>query len=149
MKGDHIIFQTADSVSPFRPSYQSALVLEAEKDWIQIMAYTRKGISEENVAFSSFKQLHKVEYLRCKFSAKNAVWRAKWRQKSGENHYHTLFNNSHFFVSWAKTGKEYPLNSIIDHLSIREGTVLSYVIIPRLRSLVTLIVMEHMTKVLC
>jgi hypothetical protein len=38
-----------------------------------------------------------------------------------EKQYHPLFNNSHFFVSWSKTGKQYPLSVIIQNLLYDEG----------------------------
>lgn len=129
-KGDHIIFQTEDCNPPLRPLFQSALVIAAEKS-IQIISYSRSGIYEDDVAFGTFKCLHKVEYTNCKYSSKKSVSRAKWRLKAGEDHYHTIFNNSHYFVTWAKTGNEYLLYDIIDCLTYEEGKgVLDTSVIP-------------------
>ncbi len=123
-RGDHILFQLPHSVPPFRPQYQSALVAaSAEKDSIKCFTYSKEGgIHEEQRRFSSFLNLHKVEYTGTKYSAKKAVERAKWRMRTaGENHYHALFNNSHFFATWSKTGNEYPLHNILDSLTFDGG----------------------------
>ena len=50
-----------------------------------------------------------------------SVSRARWRAKAGENHYHTLYNNSHYFVTWAKTGTVYLLYDVVDSLLYKEG----------------------------
>lgn len=119
-KGDHILFQTADP--PFRPIYQSALVTGGEKEYVEILSYSRAGIYEDSVCFSAFRCLHKVEYTRCRYSAKKSVSRAEWRMKDGkEDHYHALYNNSHCLVTWAKTGNEYLLSDVINGLSCDEG----------------------------
>lgn len=122
--GDHILFQEEKSADPpLRPLFQSALVTGPgdEKRIIKIISYSRGGIYEDDVDFDTLKSLHKVEYTSCRYSAKKSVSRARWRLKAGEDHYHTLFNNSHFFVTCAKTGNEYLLYDIIDCLTVEEG----------------------------
>lgn len=115
--GDHILFLIPHSEPPLRPLYQSALVTGAEKENIEIVSYSRPGIYWESVKFGSFKHLHKVEYTRCRYSGNRAVSRARWRLKSGEDHYHALYNNSHFFVAWAKTGNEFLMHDVINGLA--------------------------------
>ena len=119
-KGDHILFLTEDSDPPLRPQFQSALVTGADKS-VQIVSYSRSGIYEDDVEFGNLKILHRVEYTNCRYSAKKSVSRAKWRLESGEDHYHALFNNSHCFVTWAKTGNEYLLYDSVDCLMVEEG----------------------------
>lgn len=123
--GDHILFQTPHCTRPCRPSYQSALVENSEKDIFQIISYSRGGIYQDDTNFSSFGKVFRVEYTRCcRYSGRRAVIRARVRIDLGEDHYHALFNNSHFFVSWAKTGNEHSLASIIDGLAFNEGNLL-------------------------
>lgn len=118
-QGDHILFQTSEP--PFRPIYQSALVTGVEMEYVEIVSYSRAGFYEDNVQFSGFRRLHKVEYTRCRYSADKSISRVRWRMKSGEDHYHALHNNSHYFVTWAKTGNEYLLSDVINSLSCEEG----------------------------
>lgn len=73
------------------------------------------------MTFGSFRCLHRVEYTDCRYSPIKAVSRAKWRLGVGEDHYHVIFNNSHYFVTWAKTGNEYLLYDVIDGLMVEEG----------------------------
>ena len=119
--GDHILFQTENTNPPLRPSFQSALVTGVEKSNVQIISYTRYGIYEEGIAFRAFKHLHKMVYTSCRYSLMKSVSRARWRAKAGENHYHTLYNNSHYFVTWAKTGTVYLLYDVVDSLLYKEG----------------------------
>lgn len=118
-QGDHILFKTTEP--PFRPVYQSALVTGGEKDCVEIISYSRAGIYEDSVRFRTFQCLHRVEYTRCRYSAEKSVSRARWRSKCGEDHYHALYNNSHFLATWAKTGNEYLLYDIINGLTCEEG----------------------------
>lgn len=120
-KGNHIVYLV--SKPPYRPSYHSALVLGVSKSSLKIIANGQNGVTKENLSFTSTanKQLLKVEYTTCCYSRKKAVYRAKWRLKGGENHYHPLFNNSHFFVTWCKTGKQYPMTNIIKSLQYEES----------------------------
>lgn len=90
---------------------------------MSIISYSRAGIYEDSVEFSTFSHVYRVEYTRCRYSEQRAVSRARWRLKAGEEHYHTLYNNSHFFVTWAKTGNEYMLYDIINGITCEEGTV--------------------------
>lgn len=121
-RGDHILFQTEDSAPPLHPLYQSALVSSVE-GLIKIVSYSRSGLYEDEAAFDTFRGLHKVVYTTdCRYSGRESVSRARWRLESGEEHcYHAVFNNSHFFVSWAKTGKEYLLYDVINGLLLEEG----------------------------
>ena len=124
-RGDHVLFQTPQSIPPYRPSFRSGLVLRADDKNIQILSYSKRGIQEESIKFSSSQLLSKVEYTSCRYLSNKAILRAKWRLEARENHYHTLYNNSHYFVTWAKTGVEYPLSEIIDELTFDEGIVIT------------------------
>ncbi len=123
-QGDHILFRTPDSHPPLRPLYQSALVTVTEKNDIGIISYARGGLYEDCVRFDTFVKLHRVNYSKCKYSAKMSVSRAKWRLRSGEDHYHVIYNNSHFLVTWAKTGSEYLLYDVIDGIICDKGEVM-------------------------
>lgn len=118
-QGDHILYLS--SIAPNRPTFRSALVVSALKDTINLVTYTKEGVRVEEVKFSGLQRPSQVEYTMCRYSRKKAVQRARGRQKMKEKHYHPLFNNSHFFVSWSKTGKQYPLSLIIQNLLYDEG----------------------------
>lgn len=118
-KGDHILYLA--SLAPHRPTFCSALVVSAGKGSIHIITNSIQGVRKAEVKFSDLQQLSRVEYTACRYSRKKAVQRAKGRLKMKERHYHPLYNNSHFFVSWARTGKQYPLSMIIQNLLYDEG----------------------------
>lgn len=119
-QGDHILYLS--SIAPNRPTFHSALVVSALKDAINLITHTKEGVRVEEVKFSDLHRPSRVEYTMCQYSRKKAIQRAKGRLKMKEKHYHPLFNNSHFFVSWSKTGKQYPLSVIIQNLLYDEGT---------------------------
>ena len=121
--GDHVLYLA--SIAPNRPIFRSALVIcRAEKgECVNIITNSRGGVQEEDVKFSDLHRLCRVEYTVCRYSRKKAVQRAKGRQKMKEKHYHPLYNNSHYFVSWCKTGKQYPLSVIIQNLFYDEGII--------------------------
>ena len=118
-QGDHVLYLA--SIAPNRPIFRSALVLHAEKGLITLITNSKDGVKQEDVKFSDLHRLCRVEYTVCRYSRKKAVQRAKGRQKMKERHYHPLYNNSHYFVSWCKTGKQYPLSVIIQNLFYDEG----------------------------
>lgn len=130
-QGDHILFQTTEP--PFRPIYQSALVVGGEKECVDIISYSRAGIYEDSVQFNTLRHLHRVEYTRCRYSTKESVSRARWRVQSGEDHYHALYNNSHFLATWAKTGNECLLYDVISSLNCEEGEWLLYKFVESLK----------------
>ena len=106
--GDHILFLINDS-DQYRPVYRSALVESVANGNVVFIAYTPNGVHRWEQPFSSFKSLHKVDYTD--ESRETAVEKA--RRRLGECHYHGLFNNSHHFVSWTKTGLEYSLADLV------------------------------------
>lgn len=118
-QGDHILYLS--SIAPNRPTFRSALVVFALKDAINLVTYTKEGVRLQEVKFSNLHRVSRVEYTMCQYSRKKAIQRAKGRLKMKEKHYHPLFNNSHFFVSWSKTGKQYPLSVIVQNLLYDEG----------------------------
>ena len=118
-QGDHILYLA--SIAPNRPTFRSALVVSADKDSIHLVTYSKEGVCLEEVKFSDLQRPSRVEYTMCRYSRKKAVQRAKGRLKMKEKHYHPLFNNSHFFVSWSKTGKQYSFSVIIQNLLYDEG----------------------------
>ena len=108
--GDHIIFQI-NSSNKYRPMYRSALVESTSDGNVRFIAYTSDGLQRQVQPFTSFKSLHKVDYTFGAMSGDVAVNKAK--ERLGECYYHGLFNNSHHFVSWAKTGLEYSLTDLV------------------------------------
>ena len=67
------------------------------------------------------------ELHTCRFSNEESVERAKRRCEWKEDAFHPIFNNSHFFASWAKTGLEYPLTDLLLQLEL-EGNSLEVVL---------------------
>ena len=118
-QGDHVLHLA--SIASNRPIFRSSLVVSAEMDSIQLISYTKEGVCLEEAKFSNLQRPCRVEYTMCQYSRKKSVQRAKGRLKMREKHYHPLFNNSHFFVSWSKTGKQYTLSVIIKNLLYDEG----------------------------
>ena len=120
--GDHIVFQVQRILSSCRPSFQSGLVLSVEGRDVKFITYVKEGITEQTKEFHSFSHIHKVFYHSCQYSAKKAIERARWRLNLHEKCYHALNNNSHFLVTWSKTGREYPLTKeILCSLEYQEG----------------------------
>lgn len=108
--GDHILYLICDG-DQYRPMYRSALVGCVEKGEVSFIEYSHGGVQRENRPFCRFKSLHKVDYtVECR-EDEVAIKRARGRL--GERHYHGLFNNSHHFVSWAKTRTEYSLADLV------------------------------------
>ena len=106
-EADHILYLISDD--KYRPMYRSALVESISDGNLSIILYTPQGIQCQVQQFQSFKSLHRVDYTAG--SSTEAIKRAK--DRLGECHYHGLFNNSHHFVSWAKTGLEYSLADLV------------------------------------
>ena len=75
------------------------------------------GVTKKEVYFDELQNVHKVEYDSCRYSGEESIERAKRRFKLKEKSYHALYNNSHFFVTWCKTGREYPLTDILVEIS--------------------------------
>ena len=121
--GDHILYQS--SKPPFRMMYRSALVcdIQSSDGDLQLSVITNVptiGVTQNPVHFKMFEngfKLHRVEYDTCSYSNKESIKRAKSRLKLREKCYHALFNNSHFFVTWCKTGREYPLTDLLEEIN--------------------------------
>jgi hypothetical protein len=109
-EGDHILY-LINSKPTCRSVYQSALVESISDENISIIVYTPQGIKRHSQQFPSFKSLHRVDYTVGACSGRAAVEKAT--RRVGECHYHGLFNNSHHFVSWTKTGLEYSLADLV------------------------------------
>ncbi len=111
--GDHVILET--SLEPYRPCYQSGLVVEIDvrRGRVLLIRNKKEGVSKEWVLFQSFHKVNIVQYTLCQYAEEEAIGRAEHRVKWEESLYHPLFNNSHHLVTWAKTGREYPLTEII------------------------------------
>ena len=114
--GDHIVYRA--NQPPLPPSYCSAIVTQVDKgpeNKIHIITNKVEGVVEETHTFDmhSLLELKKVSYLSCPFSEAEAVKRAIKRLRRGEKSYHEDFNNSHFFVTWCKTGQEYPIKDLL------------------------------------
>jgi len=121
--GDHVLYQIGSD--KFRKNYRSALVSEVypDHDELKIITFTRKGVEETRVGLASLCCLHRVEYSTCRFTAEEAVSRARWRQGMDERElYNPINNNGHFFVTNAKTGREYNLSDVI--MDLTQGTAI-------------------------
>ena len=110
-KGDHVLF-LINSDDVYRSVYRSALV-ESISSYgeVEMIVYTPQGVQRQAQKFHLFKSLHMVDYTTDAYDGITAVKKAQ--QRLGECHYHGLFNNSHHFVSWAKTGLEYSLADLV------------------------------------
>jgi len=113
--GDHILYQVCRA--PYRACYRSALVVTVEEADIYVVMNSSDGVKEEQLKYS--KHLYKVNYSHCNYTNDEAIQRAK--QRFSEKCYHCLYNNSHHFVTLAKTGRENPLTEIIESLTDHEG----------------------------
>ena len=110
--GDHIVYLINSELNNYRSAYRSALVESTSSSGnIDTIAYTPQGIQRHSQPFRSFKSLHRVDYTSGACTGRTAVEKAK--QRIGECYYHGLFNNSHHFVSWTKTGLEYSLADLV------------------------------------
>ena len=115
--GDHLIYQVCGK--PYRPCYKSALVLRAENTRIQVIMNKSEGIITEWLDYSD--NLYIVKYSHCRYTNEKSVERAQQRLRWDEKCYHCLNNNSHHFVTWAKTGREHSLADIIESLTCQKG----------------------------
>ena len=99
--------------------YRSALVINPQDTSGKTILISNfpEGVKRKEIYFEELKNVHKVEYDSCRFSSPKSIERAKRRLKMNENCYHALFNNSHFFVTWCKTRREYPLTDILADIS--------------------------------
>ena len=86
----------------------------------------QKGVKAECLEYCRtdhyiIKYSHCSEYSHCRYTDDQAVTRAEQRLEWGEEEYHCLYNNSHHFVTWAKTGRESSLADIIESLTYQTG----------------------------
>ena len=118
--GDHVLYQIGSD--EFRKDYRSSLVSEVHLEHyeMKIITFTRKGIDEKRVGLASLCRLHRVGYSTCCFSAEEAVSRARVRQGMNEKLYNPIDNNGHFFVTNAKTGREYNLSDMVMGLKAQD-----------------------------
>ena len=115
--GTHLVYQVCGE--PYRPCYRSALVVKVEDKRIRVIKNSSDGVKTEWHNFTSSQFI--VVYSHCCYTDDEAVSRAEQRLKWGEKCYHCLYNNSHHFVTWAKTGRENPLADIIESLTYQKG----------------------------
>ena len=118
--GDHILYQS--SKPPFRIMYRSALITEIQGTGsnLKVSFITNVpeiGVTQKQVYFDELKSLHKLVYDTCRYSSEESIDRARQRLKLKEKCYHALYNNSHFFVTWCKTSREYPLADILEQIN--------------------------------
>jgi hypothetical protein len=100
--------------------FQSALVTDSSsaRNTLSVFRNYMYGIEEKEFDFGSLQFPYKLIY-DCTavqlFNSDTAIQRARERRRLGEtrDHYCPLFNNSHHFVMWCKSGNEYPLHDII------------------------------------
>ena len=96
-------------------------MLKVENTRIHVVRNSSDGVIEKEHEIDCLKNLHVVKYSKCRYTNNEAVKRAKQRLEWRENCYHCLNNNSHHFVTWAKTGREYSLADIIESLTYKKG----------------------------
>ena len=108
--GDHILFQVIEL--PFRPKFRSALVVDT-RERIEIIMNSEEGVVRRSIPFHMMKKLHKIVYTSQLYNEAKSVERAESRLMHSEKCYHALKNNSHFFVTWCITGREYSLTDIL------------------------------------
>ena len=118
--GDHILYQS--SRPPFRITYRSALVTEIQgaDSNLKINVITNIpeiGVTQKQVYYDELENLHKLVYDTCRYSSEESIDRARRRLMLKEKCYHALYNNSHFFVTWCKTSREYPLTDILEQIN--------------------------------
>ena len=109
-EGEHILYLINNSAD-YQPVYRSALIESVTDGNIGVIVYTPRGVQRHVQQFYSFKSLHRVDYTVTACTGRAAVENA--RRRVGECYYHGLFNNSHHFVSWAKTGLEYSMADLV------------------------------------
>ena len=114
--GAHLVYQVCGK--QYRPCYRSALVLEVKDKKIHVIKNSEDGVKTEDLDFTDGQFI--VAYSHCCYKDNEAVERAQQRLNWGENRYHCLNNNSHHFVTWAKTGRENPLADIIESLTYQK-----------------------------
>ena len=108
-EGDHILYRI--NGDEYRPMYQSALIEnKLDEGNFRFIVYTPTGVECRAQKFQHIKSLHKVKYVGG-YLNKEAIKRAK--KRVGEKYYHGLYNNSHHFVTFAKTGLEYSLTELV------------------------------------
>ena len=124
--GDHILYQS--SKPPFRIMYRSALISEIKDTGTNLKVIVITNIPEikKQVYFDELDNLHKLEYDTCRYSNEESIERATKRLKLNEKCYHALYNNSHFFVTWCKTGREYPLTDILEEINQGKANSINY-----------------------
>ena len=109
-EGEHILYLINNNAD-YRPVYRSALVESVSDGNVSVIVYTPQGVQRYVQQFYLFRSLHRVDYTISAFTGKVAV--ENGRKRLGECYYQGLFNNSHHFVSWAKTGLEYSLADLV------------------------------------
>jgi hypothetical protein len=129
--GNHILYQS--SKPPFRIMYHSALItkIQGKGSNLKVSIITNVpeiGVTQKEVYYDELENLHELVYDTCRYSSKESIDRAKRRLKLKEKCYHALYNNSHFFVTWCKTSREYPLADILEQ--INQGKKNFAVIVP-------------------
>ena len=118
-RGAHLVYQVCGE--PYRPCYRSALVVGVDSTSINVIMNSNMGVITQGIWLNYFEDFYIVVYSHCRYTDDEAVERADQRLKWGENSYHCLNNNSHHFVTWAKTGRENPLADIVESLTHRNG----------------------------
>ena len=86
---------------------------------IHVIKNSSDGVKTEWLDFADSQFI--VAYSHCRYTNDEAVERAGQRLKWGEKCYHCFNNNSHHFVTWAKTGRENLLADIVESLTYQKG----------------------------
>ena len=118
-RGAHLVYQVCGK--PYRPCYRSALVVGVDGTSINVIMNSNEGVVTQGIWLNYFEDFNIVVYSHCHYTDDEAVERAEQRLKWGEKCYDCLNNNSHHFVTWAKTGRENPLADIIESLTCSNG----------------------------
>ena len=122
--GDHILYLITKS--GYREVFRSCLVkcIYTSLGECHVEYFTNKeeGVVQKRTPFEKLQSLHRVEYSECRYSVEESLKRAEGR--INEEYYHSLNNNSHFFVTWCKTGREQSLTDILRSLEYKDGELL-------------------------
>ncbi len=120
IQGDHVLFSVIQP--PYSPCYQSALVVSAVGNTVVVIINDSEGVMEDKIVIGDSTKLYKVQYDSNEYTVELTMDRARKRLNWGEKRFDYLSNQSHHFVTWAKTGREDPLADILVHLdAMNEG----------------------------
>ena len=143
LPGDHVLCLVQDA--PYRRMYQSALVVEKDKDVITVIRYVESGLVKANL--TSSEVLYRVQYSYNMYSPEIVVQRATERLNMREERYHAVLNNSHYFATLSVSGRENNMTAVLlnlgDTVQSNECNVMPALIKKRVSSISELKPADH------